>query len=162
MINRCDESRDVADDSTANADEERLSVNPPQRSSGLQIAPACSSVFDFSPAGIVISVGRETCRHQTFPRRAWRKSGATLLSEMIAQVLRAKTLVHHAFPTWFSRSGADKYAINAAYQEKTVVLEARCSIASDPNGSRYIENVPAVPLGPKVTLFCMPVAEIRH
>ena len=49
-----------------------------------QIAPACSRVLDFSPAAIVMRVGRKPAASKLFSTRS-AKSGATFESEMSVQ-----------------------------------------------------------------------------
>src|SRR5882724_867132 len=54
-----------------------------------QMVPARLSVLDFSPAGMVIKMGRTPANVRLFFTRS-ANSGATLLSEIMAHVLRRK------------------------------------------------------------------------
>src|SRR5437868_2825327 len=108
MINRCDESRDVADDSTANADEERLSVNP--RSDHL--VTDCASLL--KRLRLLACWNRDqcrsrTCRHQTFldaPGEKWRN---VVIGNDRAS-FASQTLVHMR-SNLVQQTRADKYAM---------------------------------------------------
>ena len=61
-----------------------------------QIAPACASVFDFSPAGIVIDVGRNPAELKLCFKR-WAYRAATFVSETMAHWPESP-IARHLFP----------------------------------------------------------------